>query len=353
MGALSGDDSLDRPDLAENLPPRHPHFVGRGAELAALRAGPTGTVRDAGVDVVYGLGGVGKSALVAEHAWAQRDDYTVMWWLNASGPAELNAGLAQLTTHLNPFFAELAPDAAATWALGLLQAHPGWLLVLDDVQDPNLVASIIANHAHAGHLILTTRENVSAVCAWSKLVGGTVTSLDGLEPQAAVELLTNATGHRRRDDAAAAARVAALLHHVPIALEQAADYIRRERISPAAYLALLQGDRAQVSAALGVDEPRGGLARAWDRTLTTLVDESPAALRMLFTLADRSPGPVSRDEVTPQDGPEVIEAWNALGLLSAHGLIELDEQTAQIHPLVRAVLLAGRPPQMTNEAARE
>lgn len=60
----------------------HPveNFSGRDGELDALHAA---LAHDGAIAVVHGLGGVGKSSIAREFGWRHRDEYSVVWWLNA------------------------------------------------------------------------------------------------------------------------------------------------------------------------------------------------------------------------------------------------------------------------------
>ena len=70
------------------VPARNPNFTGRGADLAALRAalagGSTVTVQS-----LHGMGGVGKTQLAAEFAYAQAADYDLVYWIAAEEPATI------------------------------------------------------------------------------------------------------------------------------------------------------------------------------------------------------------------------------------------------------------------------
>ncbi len=68
------------------VPARNPRFTGRDPELEqlgrALAAGAAVTVHS-----VHGMGGVGKTQLAAEYAYAHATDYDLVWWVAAEEPA--------------------------------------------------------------------------------------------------------------------------------------------------------------------------------------------------------------------------------------------------------------------------
>lgn len=124
------------PPRLVNLPSRTQVFVGRMDELARLDAaliGAGGVV----VAAVHGLGGIGKSTLAARYASTHAARYNPVWWITADSAPAVQTGLAGLAVGLQPGLAESLPlGALAQRAIAWLSAHPGWLLVLDNVTDP-------------------------------------------------------------------------------------------------------------------------------------------------------------------------------------------------------------------------
>src|ERR1700677_2445639 len=150
-GITAGMNNLPRPPAGV--------FVGREGALARLDQGLSGGGSVVVTQAVYGLGGVGKSELALQHAHARRGGYVLIWWITAEDRSGIEAGLASLAGRICP---ELAPAAttpeAAEWALTWLQAHTGWLLVLDDVTDPGDVEALLGQ-LHGGRILLTTRRD--------------------------------------------------------------------------------------------------------------------------------------------------------------------------------------------------
>jgi hypothetical protein len=72
-------------------------FKGREKALEELRAALV-SAKGAGVLVraLHGLGGVGKTRLAIEYAWAREADYSALLFVRAENPAALNANLAAL-----------------------------------------------------------------------------------------------------------------------------------------------------------------------------------------------------------------------------------------------------------------
>jgi tetratricopeptide (TPR) repeat protein len=285
---------------------------------------------------VYGLGGVGKSELALQYAHTHRSDYSLVWWITATDAARIEAGLAALAGRLCPAVSMAGTTAdAAGWATGWLQAHDGWLLVVDNVEDPADMEPLLGQ-AGAGHVIVTTRRDTD----WARLTDPV--RLDILDPAPAVLVLLRRTGEHGAADEEAAGQIAAELGFLPLALDQAAAYILQQRITLAAYLDGLRRvpERMHAAASAGGDAQRT-IARLWDLHITAIRHRSPAAARMLDVLARYAPDAVPR-AMLGGDAPRE-ETDEMLGLLASYSMITLTTETVSMHRLLQAVILTQPP----------
>lgn len=216
-------------------------FIGREAELSALRDSLTGGGSAAVVQpqrtpaqTISGLGGVGKSALALHYATRYRSNYTLVWWITADSPESILTSLAGITQRLCPQSAQtLEPDQRAAWAITWLQAHPDWLLIFDNVENPEHLAPYLGTLS-GGHHLATSRR----ATGWQALAP--MVSLGLLPSDEATDLLCTiafqgaAVGSRQRE---AAKRLAHDLGYLPLALEQAGAYAHRTGIDLDTYRA--------------------------------------------------------------------------------------------------------------------
>ncbi|TDD71511.1 hypothetical protein E1298_35610 [Actinomadura rubrisoli] len=312
--------------------PATPVFLGRHDDYQRLEqvlaaADETVVVTQA----LYGMGGVGKSEMALQYAHRARTRYEAVWWVTAESPQQVEAGLAGLTHQLVHDAARAATtEDAAAWAVGWLRAHPGWLLLLDNVTDPAHVAGLLGR-LEGGHALITSRRDVR----WP---GTTRTlQLGLLAPGPAAELITTITGRTAPNDRQTAAVIARELGYLPLALDQAAAYIRQTRITLGRYLGLLQQHPARYYAkAADGDKAQATIARLWDITLETLQEQAPEAAELVSVLAQYAPADVPRLILGGRDEEATEAADAALGVLASHSMVDLTDEVVAMHRLTRA-----------------
>ncbi|MEU0213514.1 tetratricopeptide repeat protein [Streptomyces canus] len=329
-------------------------FIGREAELSALRDSLTGGGSAAVVQpqrtpahTISGLGGVGKSALALHYATRYRSNYTLVWWITADSPESILTSLAGITQRLCPQSAQtLEPDQRAAWAITWLQAHPDWLLIFDNVENPEHLAPYLGTLS-GGHHLATSRR----ATGWQALAP--VVSLGLLPPDDATDLLCTIAFQGATVDSQqreAAKRLAHDLGYLPLALEQAGAYAHRTGIDLNAYRAHL---------ALVLDEnrdaprPEQTIARIWDHTLNAITDRDPLAVTLLQAMAWLAPDNIPRTLLETL-APHTIALNNALGELHAYNMIGFttDRQSVTVHRLVQTVLRTRTPAQPDNDATK-
>ena len=309
-----------------NLPVRPDLFIGQDKMLADLRAA---LAAGSGVVTVTvtGLGGVGKSTLAARYAATRFGGHGVVWWITADTPATIEAGLAALAVAIQPALSRALPlEALREWALQWLACHDGWLLVLDNVNDPADIAPLTGRVA-TGRFLVTSRLAVG----WHAITSS-VARLDVLSAENAVELLTRIAPGQ----ADGAEELCTELGCLPLAIEQAGAYLAETAISPRAYLALLARYPAVMfGSAATVGDTGRTIARIWRVTLDWLADD-PLAGQILRIVAWYAPDPIPRDLLNGAAEPPDLH--RAIGRLAAYSMLTAgDDMTITVHRLVQAV----------------
>ena len=175
---------------------------------------------------LHGLGGIGKTRLAVEYALKHESEHSALLFLRADTPAALDTSLAALA---GPDMLDLPEkdareDAAKiAAALGWLAAHPGWLMIVDNVDDPAAVAAVdkLLARLSGGKVVVTGRAG-NFPASLRKLELGVLDT-----PASVAFLLERTEDDRARspDDAKLARELAGELGGLALGLEQAGAYI--------------------------------------------------------------------------------------------------------------------------------
>ncbi|GAA1543619.1 FxSxx-COOH system tetratricopeptide repeat protein [Dactylosporangium maewongense] len=313
-----------------NLPPASGVFVGRDLTRLAMLLSDSGS-GVAGRAAIHGLGGVGKTELALQYALSYSSRYRLVWWVTADTAENVDLGLAALTGRLHPV-ATLA-DAQA-WAVGWLQSHTDWLLVLDNVEAVEDVTGLLGQVTGRGHVLVTTRRDLGQ--AWWVRLRLAPLPLGPLQRAAGVELLMRLTGSQ---DMAAADRLAADLGDLPLALEQAGGYISQHHgLAFDDYRERLATQFARMANAFGpVATAQRTVASVWQVTMRAVRASSEPAHRVMQVLAWLAPEALPQAVLLPViDDP--VDLDDVLALLSSYNMIVRSDGSVGMHRLVQAVI---------------
>jgi tetratricopeptide (TPR) repeat protein len=329
--ALLPPSEVEAPPGLDDLPVRPAAFVGRNRELDRLDAALTAPGQVV-IQAVHGLGGIGKSTLAAHWAATRARGHAPIRWITADSPTGVQQGLADLAIALQPALAEALPlEAQAERALQWLATHAGWLMILDNVNDPADIAPLLAR-ATTGRFLITSR----LATTWHHATA--VVRLDVLDPAESLDLFTRITTAAGPRDLDGAAELCAELGHLPLAVEQVAAYLAQNPLlTPRAYLGLLAQYPATMYRQGAVTTPaERTIARIWNITLDRITTLQPGAADLLRTLAWYAPENIP---VTLVDGLADPSTVHAIGLLTAYSMITPDPAAGAlaVHQLVQAV----------------
>jgi tetratricopeptide (TPR) repeat protein len=333
----------------------NPFFVGRDAILCQLHRAFTQGERPAVVQAVNGLGGVGKTQVAVEYAHRYRGDYQDILWVRTEDPALLVSDFARLALDLGLIrqpSADVAGDARRT--LRELNGPVSRLLILDNAPDEEAVRAWLPVTGKC-RTVITSRFT-----SWSPAVRAI--DVGALEPDAARDFLVRRTGLADSEaNQRCADRLAEELGCLPLALEQAAAFIKEAGVSFDRYLEYFAEARSRrdllARRVLGSTHYPESVAATW---LTTMQRLGPLARLVLnlaaFLAADAIPRNLiweARDllqeglqqpaETVGQGHVEVrqFDLDQALGQLNRYSMIRLAAESFSVHRLVQAVVRDG------------
>ncbi|MFJ4672590.1 FxSxx-COOH system tetratricopeptide repeat protein [Kitasatospora purpeofusca] len=334
-----------RPSVWE-VPPRNQHFTGRATVLDLLRdrfGGRAGTT-PTGVQVLLGLGGIGKTQIAMEYAHRFAADYDLVWWIDAEQAELVTVALAELAARLGLQVGDSLSAAmeAALDTLGRGEPTSRWLLVFDNVEEADGIVRYLPGGP--GHVLLTSRHS-----GWSRRAEAL--EVDVFERAESVEHLA-----RRLPDISPeeAGQVAEAVGDLPLAVEVAAAWLAETETPVATYLAQLrEASAGLLSLAAPADYPTPAGA-AWNVSIARLRERSPAAVRLLQLCAFLAAEPISIrllysdemvDALVPYDADlsdrfmlgSVIQAASRFALAK----VDPGARSLQVHRLIRSVVLEG------------
>ncbi|MET8860037.1 FxSxx-COOH system tetratricopeptide repeat protein [Streptomyces sp. NPDC004579] len=315
-----------------SLRPPKATFTGRAKELAAIRTELLRLADGVGIPVVvvHGLGGVGKTELARQYAQTHRHSYDLVWWIDAAAPGAVDVALAEIAVRLSPFWGGTVPSerALTAWALSWLQQHDNWLLVYDNVEDPNLLWPHLGSLGR-GHHLITSRHTTG----WKRR--GTLIGLDVLPRKDSVALLNAWEPFSSLEEEWHAGQLAKELGDLPLALEQAAAYMAQTVTSIQSYRDSLAEQLDEAAQDHSGEEQT--VARVWRLTLTALEETAPLAVELLHVLAWLDPDNCPRSLLAPL-APGKVPVDRALGRLNTFSMVTLTDKTVSVHRLVQTVL---------------
>ncbi|MEV7194033.1 tetratricopeptide repeat protein [Streptomyces sp. NPDC093510] len=314
-------------------------FVGREEALASLgRALSEGSQTI--TQTLHGLGGVGKTTLALHYAHDHRHAYRLVWWIRADTPDLIDTGLAALAARLRGDAPALATAQAASWAIGWLQTHPGWLLVFDNAERPDDVCAVTGQLRASGRQLITSRCRAG----WP----GKPIPLPVLDADASLDLLARLTddgdeaedegeGEGEDGDEGEVRALAEDLGHLPLALEQAGAFIAQTMMTAGEYRAMLGRFPAEATdAAPEGSDPARTMARIWRITLDVLHERDSRAVDLLRVAAWYAPTGIPRELFAPLT-TDPVDLARLLALLANYNMITLGRTTFGVHRLVQTV----------------
>lgn len=329
---------------------RDPFFCGREEELASLRQRLVPGGMTAMTQAISGMGGIGKTHTAIEYAHRFCRCYEAVLWLQADSWEILAEGCARLLAELGSSEqgnTQQPVDEVQRW----LRKNRHWLLILDNVEDPQTFLPRIVPTSHQGSVLMTTRvQDVEPL--------GLTQALAPLSEQEGVLFLLRRTKaiapealqhHVSCEQYAEAQRIWQLMEGLPLALDQAAAYILETGCSFSTYLEQYKERRAELL------QRRGKRFLGHERSVATTIslaikqieghNQTAGELLRICALLYHEALP----EELFQEGAAHFqlsfhtkgEELNlALGLLQEYSLLQRfpESKTFTLHRLVQAVL---------------
>jgi hypothetical protein len=286
------------------IPRRNSDFTGRVDELGLLYDNLNNR-QPSHVQVISGMGGIGKTEIATEYIHRNIDKYEIIWWIRAEHHDRVRDALVKLGQRLEIRKAAMDSDRDKTIAavLETLQSEvwTSWLLVYDNVVNPFDLQKYLPAGRAGGHIIVTSRQ-----LNWPGNLIADGVELSPFTEAEAISFLRRrvpglALGDMRKpltqeEDtrrASEAGQLAAELGYLPIAVDHAAAYLAETAQSVDEYLTRFARNAHQLLS----EQPRDAelpapVSGTWAMSTTLL---TPDAEHLFNLCAFFSPEPIAAD----------------------------------------------------------
>ena len=158
---------------------RNLYFTGREEILTKLQVSFFERKTSLPAYALSGLPGVGKTQIAVEYAYRHYEEYQAILWASADTKETLTADFIDFAHVLNlpekdDHNQKNVVHAVQQW----MSFNSRWLLIFDNVEDLNLVSSFFPPFENKGHILLTTRAQISGAIA-TKIDVETLETKDG------------------------------------------------------------------------------------------------------------------------------------------------------------------------------
>ena len=332
-----------------NIPRQNIVFVGREKLLEELEEmlldSHTDKSNTLAISVCDGLGGSGKTQLALQYIHYTKHPYTIKIWFDAENINKLKQSYENFAAEIG-YNKESQPSTnAVSYVKKWLALHPGWIIVIDDVDNYDDIEPFLPEKG--GHVILTTRKR-----DWPE--NFKILSIDVMTEAESIDTLNTMIKDNSSSELAQKKELAATLGYLPLALAQAGAYIHHKNVSVAEYIKLYNANELQLlsddSFAKGVKSTP--VAVTWNISLKAILKEAseqnepPIAIELITVCSYLAPDRISRDlllswlkDTHPNlSNPELILNKH-IELLWKYSMINYDSKNnISIHRLVQTIL---------------
>ena len=192
---------------------------------------------------LLGLPGVGKTELAAAYASSRATKFDATFWVHADTTKKIENDFVEIARKLTPGDPEesdpvAARDHAKGWLSNpkkvvnadsdlLVQTDASWSLILDNADDPSLLADYWPSLL-TGSVLVTSRRPPDLYKKEIDMRPMHIKELQPLEPQVGAQLIRNWTGCHDKYHIERSSQISKILGGLPLALLQCADMVRQE-----------------------------------------------------------------------------------------------------------------------------
>jgi tetratricopeptide (TPR) repeat protein len=299
---------------------------------------------------LYGIGGVGKTQCALEYVYSNRDVYDRIYWISATSQSSLLSGFQKIAKKAQlPGLENGNSQEIAESVLAWLRSEKNWLIVIDNLDDITVVDGFLPENGPQKHTLITTRNPNTLGIPAEPLEVTILTTEDSIDLLSTLSLVPITP---ESPEWAKAAEIVKALGYLPLAIEQAAAYVREISGDLNSYYQEWLENHKELNSWVpsGNRQYSYSVATTWSMSFNVVRTSNPSAARMLRLFSVLNPDgiliPFLLDGV---EGAEEelktvflnrLEMAKALLELERFSLIKWDRlgKTLSIHRLIQAVV---------------
>lgn len=240
------------------------------------------------------MGGIGKTQCALEYVYTNENSYEQMYWITGISESSLLSGYQTIAAKVG-LPEKGSPREIAESVLHWLDHEQNWLLVIDSLDDITLIDGLLPRNGRGKHTLITTRNGHVAGIPAEGL------EVPLFEKEESILLLTTLSYIDLESGSAdeyEAERIVRELGYLPLAIAQAAVYIRNVTSDLKTYSVEDYNEHRKMLlqwVPIGNIQYAHSVATTWSLSLEFIRTNNPRAARLLHILSFLNPNGVLID----------------------------------------------------------
>ncbi|GHV90057.1 tetratricopeptide repeat protein [Spirochaetia bacterium] len=317
---------------------QNPNFTGRIEKFKEIRRNIKNGKKISLIQTqaIKGMGGVGKSEMAKEYAFRFAQEYSCMWWIEAETEPGIQTAYREFAIMKDLVTDSAKPDLILLKVTDWLRKNNEWLFIFDNAEDELLLEKYLPASGK-GHILVTSRyqhwHNIETV------------DIDLLPEEESHDFLTKVTGLPIDEYQKELAKE---LGFLPLALEQAAYYIKKNshsNVDYRQYLEMLKKHPAEL-----LDDDSKKISKTVMKTFLIAIEkiENEAAKQLINICAFLAPENINcqwfvdASSILPQPLQDTVKDdyhyQKAKEVLNDYSLVKIENNKIKMHRLVQEVV---------------
>ena len=200
------------------LPLSNDWFCGRTDELSIIE---NNYRKGSHIQILYGMGGMGKTQTALKYAYSHLDSYSLIHWVNGDSIESITKDYELLLSSKHLLRSDLTAESIRQSYIEYMDSHSDWLIIYDncnyytDSAHNRFRNECLPKNINTGHIIITSRSN--------RAIGKSgMVEINQLSMADSIHFILQRTKYKDEDQAK---RLAIRLGRFPLAMEIAGAYI--------------------------------------------------------------------------------------------------------------------------------